>query len=59
MLRRFDIPKHNCLFVIVSIEQNGKRVLNNIMVLTAWLCQLFEHNTDEQNIINITKSIEV
>lgn len=29
------------------------------MLLTAWLCQLFEHNTDEQTIINITKSTEV
>lgn len=59
MLRIFDIPKQICLFLLCELKQNGKRVVNNIMLLTAWLCQLFEHNTDEQTIIYITKSIEV
>lgn len=42
-----------------ELKQNGKRVVNDIMLLTAWLCQLLEHKTDEQTIIYVTKSIEV
>lgn len=44
---------------LCELKPNGKRVVNNNMLSTAWLCQLFEHQTNEKAIIYINNLIEV